>query len=111
RETPSDSRKCSHTRSFLTTFREAIRSVSTNCASFMTYGNTRNRGFLTILFTRTAVLCVTASNVHCSQLTSNSGAGRHDQISGRAGNAIGKDRDESWAGMKTTHRQKDKACA
>ena len=45
RETPSDSRKCSHTSSFLTTFRAAIRSVSINCASFMAYGNTKIADF------------------------------------------------------------------
>ena len=56
RETPSDSRKCSHTSSFLTTLRATIRSVSINCASFMAYGNTKNRGLLKVLFTRTIAL-------------------------------------------------------
>ena len=40
RETPSDSRKCSHKISFLTKWRASVRSTSINCASFMAYGNT-----------------------------------------------------------------------
>jgi hypothetical protein len=40
RETPSDSRKCSHKISFLTNWRASVRSTSINCASFMAYGNT-----------------------------------------------------------------------
>src|SRR5215469_10994666 len=50
REIPSDSRKCSHTISFLTRWRASIRSVSNNCASFMAWGNTKNRGPLIVLF-------------------------------------------------------------
>ena len=50
RETPSDSRKCSHTSSFLTMWRASVRSASMNCASFMPYGNMKSHGFLIVLF-------------------------------------------------------------